>query len=122
MNRKEKREKNRRLNGAKGYSQFKKMVEMTMKQAADDDMLSDGDRVMLNTDRIFGRDEFSLLQPAYQEFVKENSDRVFTARIRRRTTGGYPVIIDLVEDDSWSFWVGDLIRVEKNPDIPGGRE
>ena len=84
-------------------------------KSADKDSIKDGDRVMLNTKRIMGRKEFATMNPAYQEFVKKNSLTVFTAKVRRRYASGAPILIDLAEDDTWSFWEGDLIRKGSSP-------
>lgn len=115
MNREQRRAKERRLKSVKGFSAYRKLIDATMKMAATDNMLEDGEKVKLDVDRITGRTEFSSLQPGYQQFVAANRDRVFTAKIRRRSQGGYPVVVDLEEDDTWSFWVGDLIRVNQSP-------
>lgn len=76
------------------------------------DELSDGDKVKLNTKRIIGRKEFGRLQREYQEFVRSNSDTVFTVHITKRSKGGFPVMVELVESPKWLFWSGDLIRVK----------
>lgn len=93
---------------------FKKLLSESMNPSGeeDKDILRDGDRVKINVDQITVRPEWSGLNQAYCEFVLSNRDTVFTAKIRSATTGGYPVIVDLEEDRTWSFWSGDLIRLE----------
>ena len=111
MNREERRARERELRGVEGFSSFRRLVMATMKRNAEPDMLRDGDKVKLKTDQIMGRKGFSRMIPAYQEFVRSNDFRVFTAKIRRAGKGGYPVVVDLVEDNTWSFWSGDLIKI-----------
>ena len=111
MNRKQRRATDKKLRKVKGYNAYKRLVEESMKLQATEDMLKDGDRVKLNVKRITGRDEFASLQQAYRDFVMQNQDTVFTAKIRRHSRGGYPVVIDLLEEPTWSFWEGDIIRV-----------
>jgi len=113
MNRSQRRKLDRKLRSVDGYSLYKKLVEETMNRAADEDMLKDGERVRINVEQITGRREFLHLNPKYQKFIADNVDTVFTARVRKYGRGGYPAIIDLQEDDTWSFWIGDLIRVDK---------
>lgn len=113
MNRSQRRATDKKLRSVKGYNLYKKLVESSMKQPATDDMLEDGEQVKINVDQIMGRKEWDRLNPNYRAFVQQNRDTVFTAKIRRRSAGGYPVVIDLVGFDTWSFWSGDLIRMKK---------
>lgn len=113
MNRAQRRATDKKLRSVKGYSLYKKLLEESMKLPATEDMLEDGEQVKLNVDQIMGRAEWDRLNADYRTFVQENRDTVFTAKIRRRSPGGYPVIVDLNGFDTWSFWSGDLIRLNK---------
>lgn len=122
MNRAQRRATDKKLRSVKGYNLYKKLVEASMKLSATEDMLEDGELVKINVDQIMGREEWNKLNPDYRDFVQQNRDTVFTAKIRRRSAGGYPVIIDLDGFEMWSFWIGDLIRLkkEKQNDTPAG--
>lgn len=113
MNRAQRRATDKKLRSVKGYNLYKKLLEESMKLSATEDMLEDGEQVKINVEQIMGREEWNKLNSDYQAFVQQNRDTVFTARIRRRSPGGYPVIVDLDEFDTWSFWSGDLIRLKK---------
>lgn len=76
--------------------------------------LKDGDSIKLNVDQMMRHKDWQRLNPKYREFVMQNRDTVFTAKIRRRNQSGDPVIIDLNENDMWSFWIGDLIIIRNS--------
>lgn len=62
-----------------------------------------GDKVMLDVEKITGRDEFKQARPEYQKFVRESEGKVFTANVRPDH------IVSLQEDGGgWLFWRGDL--------------
>lgn len=113
MNRAQRRKTDKKLRSVKGYNLYKKLLEESMKMVATEDMLEDGEQVKINVDQIMGRAEWDRLNSDYRTFVQQNRDTVFTAKIRRRSPGGYPVIVDLEGFDTWSFWSGDLIRLKK---------
>lgn len=113
MNRAQKRATDKKLRSVKRYNQYKRLVEASMEQPATDDMLEEGEQVKINVDQIMEREEWDRLNPDYRTFVQQNRDTVFMAKIRRRSPGGYPVIIDLDGLDTWSFWSGDLIRLKQ---------
>ncbi len=114
MNRQQKRALERRLRSTKGAEVIRKMLTEASSHA--ENPLADGDAVKLNVERIKSSAEWQNLQPAYRDFVERNADTVFIAKIRHRSDGGYPVTVDL-EGCDWSFWEGDLIRVDK-PEQP----
>lgn len=113
MNRAQRRLLDKKLR-ANGISQFDKLVLASYAKAAEEDMLEDGDTVRLDVDRMMAREEWKRLNPKYKEFVQKNRDTEFTARIRSRSSGGYPVIVELDGCDTWTFWEGDLIRVTED--------
>lgn len=119
MNRAERRKMDKKLRSVKGYTAYKKLVEASMKLGAEENMLEDGEQVKLNVAQIMGRPEWERLNVDYRAFVQACSDTVFTAKVRRRSAGGYPVIVDLEGCDTWTFWSGDLIRINKgkNEDV-----
>lgn len=112
MNRAQRRAADRKLRSVKGYAAHKRLIEASMKLGATEDMLEDGEQVRLDVDRIMSRPEWERLNADYRAFVQEHRDTVFTVKIRRRSVGGYPVIVDLEGYDTWSFWSGDLIRLK----------
>ena len=67
--------------------------------------LDEGEPVMLNVEAIKARDNYVNMSASYQKFVEENGDKVFTAHI---DDDG---IVTFVEDSTWLFWSGDLIKV-----------
>lgn len=71
----------------------------------------DGDRVRLDVDRIVKRGDYVKTQPEYQNFVESNRDTVFTVRLYRKREDGFSALIELVENPTWLFWYGDLVKV-----------
>ena len=67
----------------------------------DERVIQDGDKVMLNAEQIINRSDFANMQKKYRDFVLDNMETVFTAKVRRKTESGYPVIVDFEEDLSW---------------------
>lgn len=68
---------------------------------------SEGDKVMLNLERIKARKNYDKMSDWYKKFVEENADAVFTAHIERPNT------ISLKEEPIWLFWSGDLDAVSE---------
>lgn len=77
------------------------------------DVVRDGDLVMLNVQRITGRKEYSKMQEHYRQFVESSHGKIFVAHPRphHARPDGFSAIVDL-EGVDWSFWYGDLIKVE----------
>lgn len=78
------------------------------------DIIYDGDLVMLDTKRIMRRKEYSRMQPEYRQFVEANTSTVFTAHYRHEKADGFSTLIELDGVEPWIFWYGDLIRIKEN--------
>lgn len=109
MNQKELRDFKKKMNAAGMRDVIRKFVG---EFGAQDNGLQDGDLVMLDYDRIMGRDDYSRLQDDYRTFVESHREQVFTVRVYRRRPG-YAVLIELEEAPKWLFWCGDLKLVKK---------
>lgn len=94
-------------------NQFFALMKIVEDEASKGRMLKDGDIVKLDIRQIVDRPDYAHKNAAYREFVENNGDRVFTVKILSRTASGYPVIVTLEEDNTWSFWEGDLILVKR---------
>lgn len=116
MNREQRRKANKILKTVDGHEQFETMIK-NIEVLGKASKLKDGDFVKINAEQMMQRKEWKRLNPKYREFITQNRDTIFTAKIRRRSAAGYPVIIDLNENDTWSFWVGDLIILENNTEV-----
>ena len=75
------------------------------------DVIYDGDLVMLNVQRIMGRKEYPRMQEGYRKFVESNRGKIFVAHPHHARRDGFSTIMEL-EGTDWTFWYGDLIRVE----------
>lgn len=113
MNRAQRRSLDKKVRSKNGLSQFDKLVLASFARSAEDNMLKDGDSVRLNVDQMMARGDWKRLNPKYRAFVQQNRDTVFTAKIRSRSSGGYPVIVELDGCDTWTFWSGDLMQVKE---------
>ena len=70
----------------------------------------DGQKVILNVDRIKSHKDYPILQKRYQEWVEEHENCLFTVQNEERT---YPFLVSLVEDETspqWLFSTYDLIQ------------
>lgn len=76
------------------------------------DVIRDGDLVTLDVQRIMRRKEYPRMQEEYRQFVESNRGKVFVARSHHARADGFSAIVEL-EGADWTFWYGDLIRVEK---------
>ena len=75
------------------------------------DIIRDGDLVTLNVQRITGRKEYRHMQERYRQFVESSRGKVFVARSHHARSEGFSAVMEL-EGIEWTFWYGDLIRVE----------
>ena len=75
------------------------------------DVIRDGDLVALDVQRIMGRKEYPRMQEEYRQFVESNRGKVFVAHPHHARADGFSAIVEL-EGTDWTFWYGDLIRVE----------
>jgi len=73
--------------------------------------LKDGDKVLLDIEKIKARKDYYKTQSEYQSFVEQNKGIVFTARPYRKYNDGFSVMVELKEEPRWLFWYGDLIRI-----------
>ncbi len=76
-----------------------------------DDAIYDGDRVMLKVDQITGRKEYTGLQESYRNFVESSRGKVFVVHSHHARPDGFSAIMEL-EGVNWTFWYGDLLKVE----------
>lgn len=72
--------------------------------------IQEGERVKVNLEIIKARKNFENMNDKYKSFVETNSDKVYTAHLER------PTLISFVEEPSWLFYSGDLIRVGRCDD------
>lgn len=81
---------------------FMKTPEYTAPQT-----INNGDKVSINTKVIKGRHNFDSMSDEYKQFIDENEETIFTAKVERTT------LISLEENPKWLFWSGDLIIKDK---------
>ncbi len=74
-------------------------------------VIHDGDSVILNVQRIISRSDYSKKQEEYQQFVESSRDKIFVARQYRKDSSDFSALIEL-DGVKWLFWYGDLIKVE----------
>ena len=67
--------------------------------------IKEGDRVMINAEKIKSNKSYDTLREDYKEFVESSCGVVFTAHVEQYA------IVSLVECPNWLFWTGDLVRV-----------
>ncbi len=75
------------------------------------DVIHDGDLVTLDVQQIMGRKEYPRMQEGYRNFVESNRGKIFVAHPHHARADGFSAIMEL-EGTDWTFWCGDLIRVE----------
>ena len=75
---------------------------MNSKEAKED--IKEGEKVLVNVERITSGKSFESMNDGYKEFVNRCKDRVYTAHIE--DSG----LISLKESPGWLFWEGDLIK------------
>lgn len=68
--------------------------------------IQEGEKVKLNSEIIKARRNYENMSDKYKSFIEANADKVFTAHLER------PTLISFVEEPSWLFYSGDLIKVE----------
>lgn len=107
------REKRRALKKALKSNDTRTRIANVLDKLGDDinDFIHDGDMVTLNIDRIVGRADYHKMQEGYRQFVESNRGKVFVARSHNARPDGFSAIMELDGVD-WTFWYGDLIRVE----------
>lgn len=72
--------------------------------------ISSGDKVKINFEQISKRPDYPKMSANYREFIETNKDKVFTAGTGL-SQGKARNLLSFVEDDTWLFWTGDLIKI-----------
>ena len=91
------------------------MIVIFDAQITDKDFIQAGEKVKLNYDLITSRPSYAGLTQRYVDWIEANKNNVFTVECVPNYEHKNPVIVELVEDESfpkWLFWIGDLVRVE----------
>lgn len=78
------------------------------------DVIADGDSVVLNTNQIMGRKDYTRKQESYRSFVEQSQGKIFVAHPYRKNPDGFSALYELDGVDRWLFWYGDLMKVENN--------
>ena len=68
--------------------------------------INDGDKVMLDVEKIHERGNYEKMSRDYKEFVERSRGKVMTAHVERQN------LISMVEEPRWLFWSGDLIKLD----------
>ena len=71
---------------------------------------NEGDKVMMDVERIKARVNYERMSDAYKQFVSEHAGEVFTAHIEREN------LISFTEEPRWLFWSGDLVAAPSTDD------
>lgn len=77
------------------------------------DVIKDGDLVMLDIEQITGRKDHQRMQEGYRKFVEKSRGKVFVAHPHHKRPDGSSVTIELEGVEDRIFWYGDLIRVKE---------
>lgn len=87
---------------AEAYAEIMDMGDRKIIEPQD---IQEGEKVRLNLENIKTRQNYGHMTDKYKAFVETNIDTVFTAHIER------PTLISFVEEPSWLFYSGDLIKI-----------
>lgn len=109
MNREGRRALNKKLQNKKAHIRAVNIFKNLSDKSGD--KIYDGDLVTLNVEQIMSRKEYDWMQMEYKQFVESNRNKVFVAHPHHARYDGFSAIIELDGVD-WTFWYGDLIRVE----------
>lgn len=102
------REQRRKLD-KQGYDGNK--IAAIMDAVDDNQLIKEGEKVKLDVKKITSRDDWQKLTERYRTFVMENANTVFTVKYEEKY-GGTPSLVTFDEDNTWLFWVGDLIVIK----------
>ena len=69
--------------------------------------IENGQKVMLDVERIKARRDYERMTALYKAFVDENAETVFTAKVEKEN------LISMEEEPRWLFWSGDLKIVDE---------
>lgn len=75
--------------------------------------LAPGDKVMLDVKKIFEDPDWNEFKPEYQQFVKDNANKVFTLRREAKTQGPF-AFVSFEEDETdprWLWYTGFVKKV-----------
>lgn len=76
----------------------------------DRDLIEDGMKVMVNTERVKNGKNYESMSDKYKEFISQCNGEVFTAHIEDNG------LVSLKESPDWLFWEGDLIKCRGEED------
>ena len=76
------------------------------------DVIHDGDLVVLNVAQIMARKDYSCKQKEYRKFVEQSRNVVFVANPYHERPDGFSALVELDGVEKWLFWYGDLVKVE----------
>lgn len=79
----------------------------------DSKWIQEGEKVKLDVKKITGRNDWQKLTERYRSFVMDNAKTVFTVQYEEKY-GKKPSLVTFAEDNTWLWWVGDLIVVKDN--------
>ena len=86
-------------------------MRMLLAKLKTDDTFKDGDKVLLNVDRITGREQYARKLPAYKAFVEANRGTVFTV-VRGNGVYGFQELKGKDGEIDWLFIGDDLLPAE----------
>ena len=109
--------------GKKSKEELNQMINVLNAMSAFDtsnlpkfkECLEEGDRVLLNVEKIRSHPDWNDYDPAYREFVESNEGVVFTVEYDENKRDK-PNVVQLREDTSrqkWLFWDGSLLVEHK---------
>jgi ABC-type tungstate transport system permease subunit len=115
MNREEKRKVTKKLK-SKGYTLDRINTYISYREKLESSIiLSEGDLVRIDINRIKEHPDYSKLSEKYKAFIANNTGREFTVEYDKNHTNN-PTLVCLKEDTTdpkWLFWTGDLIKEDK---------
>lgn len=85
-------------------------AKKVLKEHSDPQEIYDGDKVKMNIELVKGRRSYPEMNEKYKEFVDNNGEKVFTARVEGKN------MVSFVEEPRWLFWSGDLIKISEEED------
>ena len=87
-------------------------MRMFLEKLKNADTFKDGDKVLLNVDRITGREQYARKLPAYKAFVEANRGTVFTV-VRENGVYGFQELKGKDGEIDWLFIGDDLLPAEE---------
>ena len=90
------------------YAEIMDMGDGTIIEPQD---IQEGESVKLNLENIKNRRNYENMSDKYKSFVETNADKIFTAHLER------PTLVSFVEEPSWLFYSGDLIKVDSEKEV-----